>query len=94
MGFGPADKGLNLFKLISVGLLAIAFLFHLIAISAPHWASTDLSRTERAEHIGLWKYCTYPYGGGETCHDFVDIIYGGKCYEVKLLELILLLFFY
>jgi len=24
----------------------------------------------------MWKFCTYPFDGGETCSDFVDIIIG------------------
>ncbi|ESO01774.1 hypothetical protein HELRODRAFT_188474 [Helobdella robusta] len=69
-------EGHNIFKLATVACLFVAMLFHLIAIASPNWASADLTRTDRAEHIGLWKFCTYPYGGGETCYDFVDIIYG------------------
>jgi len=54
--------------------LVVAFLLHLIAIGAPWWASAHIP--QRNEHIGLWKYCSNPYPGGESCNDFVDIIYG------------------
>jgi ubiquitin carboxyl-terminal hydrolase 34 len=57
-------------------LLAIAFLFHLIALGAPWWARSDMQQTDRAEHIGLWRYCSSPVGGGEACGDFVEIITG------------------
>jgi hypothetical protein len=69
-------EGSSLFPKVAAILLAIAFLFHLIAIGAPWWAATDSSQTDRAEHIGLWKYCTSPIGGGESCNDFVEIITG------------------
>lgn len=65
-----------LYTRIATVLLAIAFLLHLIAIGSPWWANTDSSKTTRAEHIGLWKYCTSPIGGGESCFDFVEIITG------------------
>jgi len=64
----------SIYPKIATILLAIAFLFHLIAIGAPRWAMASIE--QRYEHIGLWKYCSYPYGGGESCNDFVDIIYG------------------
>eukprot|EP00923_Selenidium_pygospionis_P026026 GHVN01046111.1.p1 GENE.GHVN01046111.1~~GHVN01046111.1.p1 ORF type:complete len:211 (-),score=18.15 GHVN01046111.1:246-824(-) len=60
---------------ISFVLLIVALLFHLISFGAPHWAQTN-SNAMRREHIGLWRYCTYPIGGGETCSDFIDIITG------------------
>ena len=63
---------------IAALLMFIALLFHLISFGAPHWAKTNESRTPRKEHIGLWRYCTYPIGGGETCSDFIDIITGGE----------------
>jgi len=71
MGHGESS---SLYPKIAVVLLAIAFLLHLIAIGAPRWAIAPVP--QRYEHIGLWKYCSYPYGGGESCYDFVDIIYG------------------
>jgi hypothetical protein len=71
---GSSGSG-TLLKFATV-LLIIAFLLHLIAIGAPNWASTDATEAGREEHLGLWKYCTYPYGGGESCNDFVDIIVG------------------
>ena len=58
--------------------ISIAFLLHLIAIGAPWWASTKPSEATRLEHIGLWKYCVYPVGGGDSCNDFVDIVTAGK----------------
>ena len=60
---------------VAVVLLGVAFIFHLIAIGASWWASCPMD--QRYEHIGLWKYCSNPYPGGEACNDFVDIIYGG-----------------
>jgi len=67
----------SFFPKIATIALVIAFLFHLIAIASTWWGHADLSRTERDEHFGLWKYCANPInGGGEQCNDFVDIIYG------------------
>jgi len=66
----------SMFPKIATILLAIAFLLHLIAIGSSWWGRADPSRSERVEHLGLWKYCTDPLGGGEACNDFVDIIYG------------------
>jgi ubiquitin carboxyl-terminal hydrolase 34 len=69
-------EGSSLFPKIAAILLAIAFLFHLIAIGAPWWARTDTDQTDRKEHIGLWRYCTSPIGGGHACNDFVEIWMG------------------
>lgn len=63
---------------IAAFLLIVGLLFHLISFGAPHWAKTNENRANRKEHIGLWRYCTYPIGGGETCSDFIDIITGGE----------------
>ncbi|ELU12940.1 hypothetical protein CAPTEDRAFT_198743 [Capitella teleta] len=65
-----------MFPKVAFGCLALALLLHLIAMGAPQWARSDLNKMDRKEHIGLWRYCTYPYGGGEACGDFVDIIVG------------------
>jgi hypothetical protein len=73
MGSG---EGSSLFPKIATVLLGIAFLFHLIAIGSTWWGRADPSQTDRAEHLGLWKYCADPIGGSEACNDFVDIIYG------------------
>lgn len=73
---GAIDKGSGLLPKVAALLLVIALLFHLIAIGAPNWAKTDESQTDRKEHIGLWRYCTYPVGGGQSCDDFVNIITG------------------
>lgn len=62
---------------VALGLLGLALLIHFVAMGAPQWARSDASETGRKEHIGLWRFCTYPYGGGEACSDFVDIIVGG-----------------
>jgi len=71
-------EGSMLFPKIAAIVLAIALLFHLIAIGAPWWSVSNLQKTERAEHIGLWKYCSSPLGHpSEACYDFVDIITGG-----------------
>jgi len=70
-------EGSSLFPKIAAIVLAIAMLFHLIAIGAPWWSVSNTQRTERAEHIGLWKYCVSPIGHTESCYDFVDIITGG-----------------
>jgi len=73
-------EGSTLLPKVATILLAIAFLFHLIAIAAPWWSVSNLQKTERAEHIGLWKYCTSPIGHKyESCWDFVDIVTGGMC---------------
>jgi len=66
--------GPSIYPKVAAVLLVIAFILHLIAIAAPWWATAPLD--QRTEHIGLWKYCTWPYGGGESCNDFVDIIHG------------------
>ena len=71
-------EGSTLFPKIATIILAIALLFHLIAIGAPWWSVSNTHKTERAEHIGLWKYCSSPMGASmEQCFDFVDIITGG-----------------
>jgi uncharacterized membrane protein len=62
--------------MVAAILLVVALLFHLISFGAPHWAKTNEDKTARQEHIGLWRYCTYPIGGGETCSDFIDVISG------------------
>ena len=63
---------------IAAILLALAMLFHLIAISAPWWSVSNPQKTDRDEHVGLWKYCSSPIGHAtESCFDFVDIITGG-----------------
>ena len=72
-----ASGGASHYAKIALVLLILAFILHLIAIAAPWWASTDPNMTDREEHIGLWKHCTWPVGGGESCTDFVDVIYGG-----------------
>lgn len=76
MGSGGSSSW---FPKIATILLAIAFLLHLIAIGSTWWARADPSRSDRVEHIGLWRYCANPIGGGEACGDFVEIIYGGEC---------------
>lgn len=73
-------EGSTLLPKIATFVLAIALLFHLIAISAPWWSVSNTQKTERSEHVGLWRYCTKPIGDkSEACWDFVDIIYGGEC---------------
>lgn len=70
-------EGNTLLPKIAAILLAIALLFHLIAIGAPWWSTSNLQKTDRAEHIGLWKYCSTPIGHpSESCYDFVDIVTG------------------
>ena len=61
---------------IATIVLLVAFLLYLISFGAPHWSKSK--DTSRDEHIGLWRYCVYPYGGGQSCNDFIDIITGGK----------------
>lgn len=73
-GGGGGETGL-LPKVAAV-CLVVALILHLVAIAAPNWAKTNDNETDRKEHIGLWKYCTYPYGGGQSCDDFVNIITG------------------
>lgn len=80
-----------MFPKVAFGCLALALLLHLIAMGAPQWARSDLNKMDRKEHIGLWRYCTYPYGGGEACGDFVDIIVGGMI-ESLMYELCLLIY--
>jgi len=73
-------EGSTLFPKIATIVLAVALLFHLIAIGAPWWSISNPQKTNRDEHIGLWKYCSTPIGHPtEACYDFVDIIMGGKC---------------
>lgn len=70
-------EGSTLLPKIATFVLALALLFHLIAISAPWWSVSNNQKTERSEHVGLWRYCTNPIGDrSEACWDFVDIIYG------------------
>lgn len=66
----------SLWPKVALGLLGLSLLLHFIAMGAPQWAKTDESQVKRKEHIGLWRYCTYPIGGGEACNEFVDIIVG------------------
>jgi len=61
---------------VALVCLGISLLMHLVAMGAPHWAKSDTSKIDREEHIGLWRYCTYPVGGGQACSDFIDIIVG------------------
>ena len=64
---------------IGVCILLFAFLLYLISFGSPHWARTIESKATRKEHLGLWRYCTYPEGyGGDTCNDFIDVIRGGN----------------
>jgi len=70
---GKGD-GPSVLPKIAAVLLVIAFILHLISIGATWWASAPLE--QRTEHIGLWRFCTNPHGGGESCNDFVEIIYG------------------
>ena len=83
-------EGSTLLPKIATIILAVAFLFHLIAIGAPWWSVSNMRKTERAEHIGLWKYCSSPLGAEmEQCFDFVDIITGGMSsmyFEAELLS--------
>lgn len=81
---GAIDRGSGLLPKVAAIILVIALLLHLIALGAPNWAKTDESQTERKEHIGLWKYCTYPVGGGQSCDDFVNIITGGQLCQFQL----------
>ena len=83
-GRGAATEGSKWPKVAFI-LLLVALLFHLISFGAPHWASTN-SNAQRREHIGLWRYCAYPIGGGETCSDFIDIITGGGQYYYGVLS--------
>jgi len=80
-----AVEGSTLFPKIATFLLAIALLFHLIAIGAPWWSTSNTQKTEREEHIGLWKYCSSPISqsANEACFDFVDIITGGMLMQWK-----------
>lgn len=73
---GTANEGFSTYKIAGVACLGVALLFHLISISAPNWAYSNPDKTDRIDHIGLWKFCTYPIGGGDRCDDFIDIIYG------------------
>lgn len=66
----------SIFPKVAALLLVVVLLFHLISFGAPHWAKTDDNKSARREHIGLWRFCTYPIGGGESCSDFINIITG------------------
>ncbi|KAK2171418.1 hypothetical protein NP493_1070g00002 [Ridgeia piscesae] len=57
---------------LSCCLLVITLLLHLICFSVPHWAKTQEHKVQRREHIGLWRHCTYPQNGHETCTDFIN----------------------
>jgi len=73
-------EGSTVFPMIATIVLAMALLLHLIATGAPWWSVSNTRKTERSEHIGLWKYCTSPTGEkSEACWHFVDIIYPGMC---------------
>lgn len=80
----------SLFPKVAFGLLCLALLLHFIAMGAPQWARS-LPDRERKDHIGLWRYCSYPIGGGESCGDFVDIIVGGMHATAILLSMYLLI---
>jgi len=71
---GSSSDGSSRLAKLAAGLLIIAFLFHLISMGATWWAQVPMD--QRTEHFGLWRYCTLPYGGTESCDDFVNIIYG------------------
>lgn len=73
---------------IATILLAIAYLLHLISIGSTWWARADQSQTKRLDHIGLFKFCTDPIGGGEACDDWIEIWYSSEyCiqYDVVLI---------
>ena len=70
--------GENTWAKLTLSLLLFALLLHLVSFSTPHWAKPNEHKTgKRSEHIGLWKYCTYPINGGERCDDFVNTITSG-----------------
>lgn len=56
--------------------LFVAFFIYLVSFGSHHWCKTNESKVDAREHIGLWRYCSYPYGGGQVCNDFIDIIVG------------------
>lgn len=58
---------------LSCILLVLTLLLHLICFSVPHWAKTNEYKVKRREHVGLWRYCSYPINGHETCSDFINI---------------------
>ena len=73
-------EGSTLLPKVATIILAVALLCHLIAIGAPWWSISNPQKTERDEHVGLWKYCSSPIGTNmESCYDFVDVITGGTC---------------
>ena len=74
---GKLSEG-TIWPKVALACVALSLLLHLIAMGTPHWAKSDEGRVERKEHIGLWRYCTYPVGGGQACGDFIDIIVGGQ----------------
>jgi len=58
-------------KIASICVI-LALLLFLIAFADPHWASTNPNKSTRNEYFGLWRRCTVPFGGSQTCTNFID----------------------
>ena len=58
-------------------LLFIALLLFFISYGSPYWAEST-GDTTRAEHIGLWRFCSEDdFSGKENCDDFINYNYNG-----------------
>jgi len=76
MGIKSAAQG-SWFPKAAVLCILLALLLHLIGMGAPYWARTNPRLTQRDEHIGLWRYCSKPFGSSSSvCDDFINIITG------------------
>ncbi len=59
-------------------ILLIALLLFFISYGSPYWAEST-SAARRAEHLGLWRFCSEDnYSGKENCDDFINYNYNGE----------------
>ena len=68
----------SLWPKIALVTIIVALIAHLVAFGSAHWIRSNPTVTHRSFHSGLWRYCTYPHGGGEYCDDFINIINDGR----------------
>ena len=86
MGAKAPEPEWSWVKKSTLGFLIVALILFTIAIAAPYWARTNQHVVNRDEYIGVWRYCTSPYGGGQRCDDFIDLgSYGGKRRDSRFL---------
>ena len=63
---------------ISALCLILGLLTYLVSFGAPNWAETNPDTVTRREYNGLWRYCSSPDGGSQTCDDFINVNTSGK----------------